>query len=113
LVRSSDGLTGVDCNPSDRPFAGRNIVWQRGVRGGPAFSTITEIVVSGIVTDRVKRLEYVDMLDRRRVLSLGRDKEFVHSYVRGDSPEELPVALIAYGSNDSVIERVDLPAAND
>jgi hypothetical protein len=113
VVRSSDGLTGVECNPSGRAFAGRNLVWQRSVRGGPALSTITEIVLSGLATDRVERLEYADLGDRRHDLALGRDKEFAYTYVRGQDPERLPIELIAYAANGDVIERVALPPAAD
>jgi hypothetical protein len=112
LTRASDGLMGGGCNPTSGPVAGKDIVWHRAQRGGPSLSTITSLIVAGFASSRVERLEYVDSQNGAHALALGRDNEFVRAYAVGDGPETVPVALIAYGRDGSVVERIDLPAAD-
>jgi hypothetical protein len=101
-AKNRTGLGGGGCNPANDFFAGKPFVVSLGFEGGPEPASMTEAVLTGLVTGRVARIEVVTSAGSREEVELTPDGAFVWKAPHADLVAGIaPAAVVAYGADGS------------
>jgi hypothetical protein len=100
------GFKGGGCNDSRDFFAGRPFVMSLAYDGGPSVEKVSDARIVGVVTDRVARVEVLNSAGEATAVQLTTDRAFAHVVPVNELQRGIsPVAVIAYGSDGSELDR--------
>jgi hypothetical protein len=105
-VRDATGLGGGGCNPAGSFFAGKPFVVSLGYEGGPEPASVSEAVVTGVVSDQVTRIEVANSGGVTTGVELTADGGFVWKARPSDLRAGIgPQFIVAYDENGAELGR--------
>lgn len=93
------GASGGGCNTTEAPFAASgSVFWTSVFSGGPEVADMTSYIITGVVTDRVDRVEITDTAETVHAVDVSPDRGFIH---------EQPADALGTGARPQVLRTFD------